>query len=285
MTTASAFRRRFPSEAACIAYLEKVRWDGEPACHRCGCVRVYRYPARKNYVCAGCRRSFTARNGTIFEDSKLPLLTWFEAIYLVTTSRPGVSSVELAERLGTTQKTAWFVLQRIQYAVRHQDFAKPLSGDVEMDDHEVSRDGGGKKAQVIAVVERQGEARMEAVERVDRKTAHDLVNRHVEPGSTLMTDSFLAYDRLGQTGVTHETVNHGREYVRGTTHTNTAEGLFGNFSRRLKGVHVHVSAKHLQKYCSAYAYRYNVRGLDPLDRFEAWFSHLCGRLTYRALIA
>lgn len=280
-----SFHSRFPSEDACVSYLEAARWKGKPACPRCGCVKTYRIATRKNYKCAGCRRNFTVRHGTIFEDSKLPLRTWFLAIWLVTTSRPGVSSVELAEKLSVTQKTAWFVLQRIQYAVSHESFQKPLSGDVEMDDTEMSRTREGKKARVIGIVERKGEVRMQAVESVDRKTAHDIVERHVAKGSTVMTDEFQSFTKLGKAGYDHRTVNHGREYAKPDgTHTNTVEGLFGNFQRRLRGIHVAVSAKHLGKYCGMYGQRYNTRQLEPLGRFDAWFSRAAGRISYRALV-
>lgn len=117
--SAISFHRRFRSEEACTAFLEQARWNGEPVCPRCGCVRCYRIATRKNYKCAGCRRNFTVRHGTIFEDSKLPLLTWFSAIWLVTTARAGISSVELGEKLGISQPAAWFVLHRIQYAASY----------------------------------------------------------------------------------------------------------------------------------------------------------------------
>src|SRR5262245_21097362 len=93
-----SFYRRFRSDESCIAFLEQVRWNGEPVCPRCGCVRCYYIKTRQRYKCAGCRKPFTVRYGTIFEDSKLPLLTWFTAIYLVTTTRSGISSVELGEK-------------------------------------------------------------------------------------------------------------------------------------------------------------------------------------------
>jgi len=117
MTASLNFHRRFTSEASCTAYLEAIRWNGEPVCPRCGCVRCHKITTRNNYKCAGCRRTFTVRNGTIFEDSKLPLMKWFEAVWLVTTARAGIYSIELGEKLCISQKSAWFVLQRIQYAV------------------------------------------------------------------------------------------------------------------------------------------------------------------------
>src|SRR5947209_1982540 len=123
-----SFQRRFRSEETCVAFLEQVRWNGEPVCPRCGCVRCYACKTRKNYKCAWCRRTFTVRNGTLIEDSKLSLLTWFNAIWLVTTAKAGISSIELGEKLGISQPSAWFVLHRIQFAVSFGSIQAQVSG-------------------------------------------------------------------------------------------------------------------------------------------------------------
>jgi transposase-like protein len=136
--SANSFHHRFRSEEACVAFLEQVRWNGEPVCPRCGCLRVYRITTRKNYSCSGCRRTFTVRYGTIFEDSKLPLQTWFTAVWLVTTARAGISSIELGEKLGISQQAAWFVLHRIQYCADYGSAqmkrVSPLTLDMTFDE-------------------------------------------------------------------------------------------------------------------------------------------------------
>lgn len=281
------FNRRFDTEDKCIAYLEKVRWDSKPVCPRCGHEKTYRIATRKVLKCADCRSQFTVRVGTIFEDSKLPLKLWFSAIYSITTARAGISSVELAEKLSVTQKTAWFILQRVQYAIEHKDFQKPLKGNVEVDEFEPlkRKEGKGKRIRIIGMVERGGEARTKVVDNIGHPTITPLVEQNVTKGSTVMTDKWHGYQMIEKAGYTHESVGHrAGEYVRGDVHINTAEGYFGIFQRRIKGIHVHVSAKHLQKYCDMHSYRYNSSKLDPIDRFDAWFQNLQKRLTYKKLI-
>ncbi len=281
--SAVSFHRRFRSEEACAEFLEEVRWNGEPVCPRCGCVRCYRIATRNCYKCSGCRRNFTVRHGTIFEDSKLSLLTWFSAVWHVTTARAGISSIELGEKVGISQKSAWFVLHRIQYVAAYGTFEK-MSGHVEMDDTEMANRKNGHGATIVGIVQRGGSARFQKVESVDAYTVHNLANETIEKGAKLDTDGFRSYSRLGE-NFNHTRINHRDGYVIGENHTNTVEGAFGNFQRRLKGIHIHVSDKHLQRYCDAYAYRYNARELDPIERFENWFRGVVNRLTYKTLTA
>lgn len=286
-TSIVSFHSRFDTEEKCISYLEKVRWNGAPACPRCGHPKAYRME-RKNYKCAKCRRTFTVRVGTIFEDSKLPLRLWFTAIYQLTTCRAGVSSVELSDRLDITQKTAWFMLQRIQYAISHKSFQKPLSGTVEVDEYEphFRKPGKGKRQRVLGIIQRGGEVRTEVIDNVGHQTITPLVQKHVEKGSKVMSDKWRGYDYIEDAGYEHDSVGHrAKEYVRGETHINTAEGYFSNFHRRLHGIHIHVSKKHMQKYCDMYEQRYNTRQLSPIERFETWFQNCTARLTYKALTA
>lgn len=287
-STISSFHSRFATEDACIAYLEQKRWNGSPVCPRCEHAKVYRSSTRKNYKCGKCRRTFTVRNGTIFEDSKMPLKLWFTAIYQLTTTKAGVSSLELADRLDITQKTAWFMLQRIQYAITHKSFLKPLSGTVEVDEHEPlkRKPGKGKRTRILSMIERGGEVRSQVIENVGHQTITPLVKQNVTKGSKVMSDRWRGYDYIEQAGYEHGSVGHrAGEYVRGDIHTNTAEGYFSHFHRRVLGIHIHLSKKHMQAYCDMYGYRYNHRKLAPLERFELWFANCMTRLTYKTLTA
>lgn len=129
------FNKEFPDEEACRNYLEKLRWNGQPICAQCGSIRkIYHIKGGRILTCADCRRQFTVRVGTIFEDSALPLKKWFLAIYILTAHKKGISSCQLAKDIEVTQKTAWFMLHRIRYAVKMKTFNKPLNGIIEVDE-------------------------------------------------------------------------------------------------------------------------------------------------------
>lgn len=129
------FYEQFRDEQVCRDYLENIRWSSEITCPKCGVIgKAYKYSDGKTFKCAECRKQFTVRVGTIFEDSKLPLQKWFLAIYLATSLKKGISSIQLSKYLGITQKTAWFMLHRIRYAMKSESYDKPLGGEVEMDE-------------------------------------------------------------------------------------------------------------------------------------------------------
>jgi len=288
------FTETFPDEAACIDFLEKSRWqDGKPISPFSG-TEAYRVGTRPGiYKCKETRQNFGVRHGTIFEESRLPLRKWFFAIFLLNSLKKGISSMQLAKYLGVTQKTAWFMLQRIRYAVEHKAFNLPLSGIVEIDETYIGgrskgiRGRGAKgKTPVIGIIQREGEIRCHAVPNVKSRTVAPLVRDSVTVGSTLMTDEFGIYPSIARNGYEHKVVNHGtREYVRGDVHTNNVEGFWSHLKRGIKGVYIQVSRKHLNKYCKEYEFRFNHRHVSDFQRFQNWFGCCFGRLTYSDLTA
>jgi transposase-like protein len=299
---------KFPNEAECQAFLAQRRWGKEITCPKCGTIGVKVYKLKSGRLkCADCRQPFTVRVGSVFEDSKIPLQKWFFAIYLCTSLKKGMSSIQLSKYLGVTQKTAWFMLQRIRYVFETGSFEK-LSGEVEMDEayiggkdsnkHAIKRtkyltgkgsQGFGSKnskTPVVGMVERGGEVHAVVTKDTGSATLMSLARRHIDINATVYTDEHMPYRTLPKIGFKHESVNHGvKEFVNGMASTNSAEGFWSHLKRGIDGIYHHVSPKHLQKYCDEYTYRWNTRDMTDGERFEAWFDHLNGkRLTYAALI-
>jgi transposase-like protein len=287
------FSEKFPDEQSCIDFLEKSRWPSGVKSPFTG-GEAYRISTRPGlFKCKQTHQNFSVRHGTIFEESRLPLRKWFYAIFLLNSLKKGISSVQLAKYVGTTQKTAWFMLQRIRYATAHETFNAPLSGEVEIDETYVGGARHGKrgrgadgKTPVVGMAERGGDIRCEAVQNVKTKTVSPLVRDNVEIGSTLMTDEFQIYPRIANGHYAHKVVNHGtREYVRGDAHTNNIEGFWSHLKRGIKGIYIQVSPKHLNKYCKEYQFRYNHRAISDYDRFVKWFGLCFGRITFEELTA
>ena len=291
------FFKRFPNEEAARLHFEEMRWHGHATCPHCGTGDVVECKDHKPmaYRCRKCRKHFSVRTGTVLAESKVPLRKWLMAIYLLTTSRKGISSIQLAKTLGVTQKTAWFLAHRIREAwTGRQGFLGP---DVEMDETylggkernkhnskklRAGRGAVGKEA-VIGLRERAGRVQGHHVARTDRKTIRALVAANVADGATLYTDEFGAYRGIGSR---HHTVNHSiGEYVRGSIHTNSIESFWALLKRGHYGIYHHMSPKHLQRYVDEFATRCNLSGTS----FDGIMSHtvmaMVGRrLTYGALI-
>ena len=291
------FQRQFPDDATCIAFLEKQRWgeNGEKRfCPHCGATRTYKYASGKLYKCGECRKQFTATVGTIFEGSHIPLQKWFYAAFLNTSLKKGISSIQLAKYLGITQKSAWFMLQRIRYGLEVSG-GKNLLGTtnpVEIDETYIGGVQKGKnitvqdKAAVFGAVERNGNVKLKHVKSTGSRVLLPEIAKSVQHGATIYSDQWQAYRTLDRIGYVHDSVNHSiSEFGRGIVNTNTIEGTWAHLKLSLKAIYMGVSKKHLQLYCSEYAFRFNRRDMDDGARFTDWFDYCNGRLTYKTLTA
>jgi len=294
------------------AYFDTVRWPNGAACPRMGCgsADVRAVPTRRRYRCRECKRDFTSKVGTIFEDSPLGLDKWLPAVWLLTNAKNGISSCELARALKVTQKTAWFMLHRIRVAYGLTD-AEPLSGEVEADETFIggrkrttwtSRAGFKKmehgpstgKATVFGMVERRradkpGHAhnRVRAMVVPDRSRASLMpkIREHVLPGSVLYTDAWGPYKSTREEYV-HFIIDHAVAYVEGRVHTNTIENFWSCVKRTLHGTYIAPRAFHLDAYLDEQVWRFNERDDNDGGRFAKAAKAVDGkRLTYKTLIA
>lgn len=288
------FYKRFATEEQCIKFLEEKRWHGKIVCPRCNCETVYKFKDGKLYKCKDCRKKFTVRIGTIFEDSALPLQKWFFTIHLLESLKKGISSHQLARYLDITQKTAWFVLQRIQYATEHKSYLKPLTGNVQSDESYLGSPkkgerGRGAKGKTIlfGLKQSDGDVRLSVIEDVKAKTLVPLIKANVAPDAIMMTDEFPSYNSLEREGYVHLRVNHRKgEYVNGIATVNGVENTWSHFKRGVKAIQIHISKKHASKYLATYAFRLNTKDLTDFERFTKWFELCEGkRLTYSELTA
>lgn len=292
--------KHFHDEQAAFDYVEARIWPEGPVCPHCGGVdRVGKLQGKSTRVgvwkCYQCRKPFTVKIGTIFEDSKVAMHIWLQAMYLIAGSKKGISSNQLSRILGVTLKTAWFMSHRIREAMQ-DDGVWPLGGlgaSVEADETFIGREKGreiGKgfhhKFKVFALVERSGRSRAMVVDGVNAKTLRPLLLDNAHRLSKLYTDESYAYRDVGRYFYQHDIVNHGHgEYGRGEVHTNTIEGYFSIFKRGMKGIYQHCAKKHLHRYVAEFNFRYSHRialGYNDSDRADALLKGVIGkRLTYQ----
>ena len=294
------FMREFPNDEACLEYLWRSRYapDGAHAyCSRCAQVRTFRrYKGarqRQVWTCTSCSLQIAPTAGTIFHKSSTSLHLWFYAMWIITSTRCGVSAKQLERELGVTYKTAWRMFNLIRNRLMVQDYQGPLSGEVEADEtfvggkpresyrREVKARGWSmqtaywdRKAIVFGAVERKGKIRAEVIPTSRGHVVHNKVREFVLPESTVYTDDYHGYHKLGNSGhYTHHRINHSAKvYVSGSVHTQTIEGFFGLFKNGVRGVYHSVSKKWLQGYVNEYVWRYNHR-----DDREGMFRLLLNR--------
>ncbi len=283
----------------CNDYMRSIKWpDGQPCCCKCGSVNVYELSTRPLLKCRECKKQFSYKVGTIFEDSPLGLDKWFVAVWCIANAKNGISSHELGRALDVTQKSAWFMLHRIREAMRTGDFVK-MSGIIESDEtfvggkadnmHKSVRErkirgrGSVGKAVVHGILERGGKVRAKVIATTDTETLQGEIKRNVEPGSFVFTDAFKSYEGLNSTYI-HAVVDHTVEYVRGQVHTNGLENFWNLFKRGLKGTYTHCEPFHLQRYVDEQIFRFDDRKDNDAGRFARVIGRTTGRrLTWREL--
>jgi transposase len=271
------FMRDYPDDAACLDFLWRQRfsWDGHSAvCVKCNEIRrFHRVKSRPSYSCDHCGNHMHPTAGTIFHKSSTSLQLWFYAIYLMTSTRCGISAKQLERELGVTYKTAWRMFNLIRTELMADD-DEPLSGDVEVDETSIGGKPRGKRMTrseaahwreharptVLAAVERGGRVKAKVVPSRRGPGLKRQVVQWVKPESIIVTDDWGSYRGLERDFIDHSVINHSAgHYVNGDTHTNTVEGFFGNLKTGIRGNYKKVSRKHLQGYLNEFAWRYNHR--------------------------
>ncbi len=293
------FLQKFPDDATATEYLEQRRWGKTGRyCPHCGSVNTVEVKSQKPmpYRCKDCREHFSIRTGTVLAESKIGIQKWFFAIYLMTTSRKGISSVQMAKEIGVTQKTAWFLDHRIREAYKQNgDLLGPVVeidetyiGGLEKNKHakkkiHAGRGGIGKQA-VMGIKERSGRVRAFPIDGTTQTDFHAAIKENVKSGSTVYTDSHKSYE--GMEGFAHESVNHSTgEYIKGMAHTNGVESFWALLKRGHYGVFHHMSVKHLHRYVNEFSLRHNL-GHDIMPTIDAVTDGMVGRrLTYKRLKA
>ncbi len=297
----SALRAATVNEAVAVEFFEKQRWGDTPCCPRCGDTDVYKMMSGQErnrdyrWRCRGCKQMFTVRTGTPLEESRLPLTIWAYAIWKAASSKKGISALQLSREMEITHKSALFVLRRIRHGLGEVNPPK-LTGTVEVDEvylggrpryRGVSKRGRGtEKTPVLGMVQRDGDVRFRALERITADRIHEVIAENADHTCRLITDEFRMYRTIGRTFEGgHGTVRHGAgEYVRRGTdiHSNTIEGVFSLIQRGLMGTFHSVSRKHMPNYLNEFQFRWNTRKLDDGERVQRAIKMIDGkRLQYR----
>ena len=295
----------FSDAEKAFAFMASLRWpDGNVSCPVCNCERVSFLKTRKVWKCMECKKQFSAKVGTIFEDSALGYDKWFPAFWLIVNAKNGISSCELARAIGVTQKSAWHMLHRIRLAVQEGSIIK-MDGHVEADEtyigaksrnmhvdkraEKVKGTGGGHMTAVMGLLERTTAAKTSRVKLhvlrgTKKKDLQSKVAAHVEPGATISTDALQSYTGLNKDFM-HYFVDHATTYVRGNIHTNGLENFWSLLKRMVKGTYVCPAPFHLFRYLDEMSFRFNERKEDDKGRFLKGIIGIVGkRLQYAKLI-
>ncbi|MBA4167143.1 MAG: IS1595 family transposase [Chitinophagaceae bacterium] len=288
--TINEFNDYFKTEKVCYEFFEQIRWNGSPVCPHCGNAKYYTVKARgkftdiPSYRCADrtCGLPFTVRSKSIFEGSKVELKKWLQAVYEISTCKNGISSIELATRIGTSQKTAWFINHRLR-GMLNETQSTLLTDVVSVDEcsiggknknkhadkkvpHSQGRSYKGKTA-VFGARGITGEVRTKVIPNVEAATIVPIIEQWIEKGSIMVSDDWNAYRSLKQ-DYFHVVVNHSEgEYVTGCFSTNGIENFWSLFKRGVIGTHHSISPKHCQKYANEFADRYNKKDFTNIQRF------------------
>lgn len=301
--------RYFENPDVCMEFVAAMRWPNGPVCPHCGSARYSFLTTRRIWKCKSCRKQYSVKSGTIFEDSPIPLDKWLMAVWLVVNCKNGVSSYEIMRAVKVTQKSAWFMLHRIRLALKNSSWEKLGGrghGPIEMDETFVGgraqnmhasrrrrlQEGlrGQHKTVVVGMLDRDArQVRAKVVPNVKRETLLNEILENINRKATIYTDNATAYDALKVRDFVHETVTHIEEYVRGEVHTQGIENFWSLLKRGIKGTYVSVEPFHLDRYVTEQVFRFNNRAtkgnpLDDGDRFMLAVSQISGkRLTYAEL--
>lgn len=292
------FNAQFPNDDACIEHLKESRFPGGiTQCAKCGVERRHhRVTGRPAYACDYCGKMISPMAGTIFEKSSTPLKLWFYAMYLMSSTRCGISAKQIQRETGVTYKTAWRMFREIRSLLSDGDDVK-LEGPttVEMDEmyfggvqkgHRGRKlRGDSNKIPVVGIVQRHGKVLAKVVPEVNQETLNAVAMKHIKRGAEIFTDEHGGYRRLGYLrdvngrpyGFRHRTINHAKEYVRGEVHTNSVEGLWSLIKRGIGGVYHQVSPKYLQTYLNEFCFRYN-RRFDGNLQFKSVLERACEKV-------
>ncbi len=291
--TVADFNSEFPNDDSCLEHTKEQRWpDGITQCEKCGVERKhYRVSGRTAYACDHCGNHIYPLAGTVFEKTTPPLKTWLYAMYLMGSTRCGISAKQIQRETGVTYKTAWRMFRQIR-SLLSEDGLQLEGSTIEMDEmyHGGKRRGGqgrpsygSHKVAVVGMVERNREGRIgRVVARVapdaTKKTLHGLAKEYILPSSTVFTDDYVSYDGLQTEGYVHKRIRHSAKiYVSGDIHTQAIEGFWSMLKRGIGGVYHNVSAKYLQNYLNEYAFRFNRR-----DRGNLLFKLILARVSQQA---
>ena len=286
----------FKDSQTCKEFLINQRWqDGDYICPYCGQHHCYRR-GDGNFRCPNCLKNFSVLVGTIFENTKISLVKWFMAMYLISSHKKGISSHQLSRDIAVTQKSAWYILHKVR-TLFSQDAKTELKEEVECDEayiggqekykHDSKKTEGTQgrslktKTPVFGMAERNGNVVAMKTQNVQGKTLVGIINQFVKNGSRIYTDEYIGYNTLVESEYTHSVVNHGaKQYVDGDAHTNTIEGFWSQLKRSIFGIYHFVSAKYLQRYVDEAVFRYNTCKQDESDRFKVMFLKSIGVVSY-----
>lgn len=289
--------RTFSSDEKCIKYLEEVRWSNGVVSPFDPTSKVYK--CSKGYWCKNTNKIFNVKTRTIFENTKIPLQKWFVSIWLITSHKKGISSLQLSKDINVTQKTGWFMLQRIRKCFESEN-SSVLHNEVEVDEtyiggrernkspfstHKGTQGRSTKtKTPVIGMVERKGKLVSHIITDAKSATLTPAVLNTVDLSSTIYTDEWKGYNMVNKL-YNHMYVKHkDNEFVNGRVYTNTIENFWGLLKRGLLGIYHNTSRKHLQMYIDEFVFRYNTRNLKEPERFNILLSKMTNRLRYKDLV-
>lgn len=291
----------FPTEQSCIDHLEQLRWNGNVVSPFDSASKVYNCKGNK-YKCKDTGKYFNVKTGTLFDNTKIELQKWFLAIWIVTSHKKGISSLQLSRDINITQKSAWFMNHRIRNCFGIKERKEQLDGNVEVDatfvggkmknKHKEAREtfrgttgGTTHMTTVLGLLKRDKGVTTQIINTEDQVSVTPPILKIVDRKATLITDGQGAYRHMKHFFKNHQIINHAQnEYARGIYHTNSVENFWSLLKRGIVGIYHYVSPKHLQKYCDEFAFRYNTRKNTETSRFNLLLANCTYRLTYKELI-